>query len=469
MKKQTIKNLTLIRLLQTFLLSIIIIMIIMFLGYRHFFSQTVEDKALEISRIVKAGLTSHMKAGIMDKRGYFLDEIRHIDNINSIEILRGESVTKQFGKSSLSEKMYSPYIKQVEKTKQAFFNWNYPEGNVIAVIPYIANSKEKLNCLNCHDTTEGTVLGAIELDMDISSYQTLIANYSYIFIALLIFLALVIIFNMFNFMENYIAKPLSSIINDGANAYKFHNNINTDNYAISELETLAENFNDFNHEVISKEEELQQRNKDLEELNQEIELTLRDTMQAMGEIEEVRSSDTKNHTKRVSILSAKIAEAYGLSEDEVKLIKLTSPLHDIGKVGISDAILLKPEKLTHDEYEEMKKHAELGYRALKHSKRLVLRTAATIAHSHHERYDGKGYPQGLKEEEIPLLARIVAIVDVLDALLCERIYKDAWTSQKVKDFIKDEKGKHFDPILADIVLENFDEYAQIIKELTPKT
>ena len=170
--------------------------------------------------------------------------------------------------------------------------------------------------------------------------------------------------------------------------------------------------------------------------------------------------------RSVSKLSALIAAEYGLSEDDVKLIELASPLHDIGKVGISDDILQKPGKLTENEFEIMKGHAELGYRVLKHSKRKILRTAASIAYSHHEKHNGKGYPKGLKGNEIPIFARIVAIVDVIDALLCKRIYKDAWSEEEVRALILKERGEHFEEKLADIVLDNFDAYVKLIKDLS---
>jgi len=173
----------------------------------------------------------------------------------------------------------------------------------------------------------------------------------------------------------------------------------------------------------------------------------------------------KNHTRRVATLSATIARDYGMSDNDVKLIELTSPLHDIGKIGISDAILHKPGKLTPQEYEIMKTHSVIGYNILNHSKRLALKTAAKIAYGHHEKYDGSGYPQGLKGEDIPIFARIVAIVDVLDALLCARVYKDAWSADEVLAFVIKEKGKHFDPKLVEIVEKNFERYSNLIKSL----
>jgi response regulator RpfG family c-di-GMP phosphodiesterase len=143
-----------------------------------------------------------------------------------------------------------------------------------------------------------------------------------------------------------------------------------------------------------------------------------------------------------------------------------SALHDIGKVGIEDDILNKPGKLTAEEFKQMQEHANLGYEVLKNSQRKPLQVAASIAYEHHEKWDGAGYPQGLKGEAISIYGRIVAIVDVLDALLSKRIYKEAWAPQKVKELLLDERGRHFDPKIVDIVVADFDDYVQIVQDLT---
>ncbi len=466
MQKKSLKSITLTRLVQVFLLAIITIIIVMFLAYKEFFKYTVESKALEISTVVKAGLTSHMKAGVMQKRDYFLREIKNIKNINSIHIVRSPLLEKQFGISSFEiDKNFKP-LKNLVTLDKAYFEWNTKEGIVDAIIPYKASSQGELNCLECHNVKDGDTLGALEIEMDITSYQALITEYSYLFVGMLLFFALLIMLNLFNFIEKYISKPLRNIVRDGEEAYNKNIEIDTKNYKLKELECLAKNLNNFNKDVLLKERELQLKNRELKELNIEIESTLKETMMAMGQVEEIRSSDTKNHTKRVAILSALIAKEYGLSSEEVALIELTAPLHDIGKVGISDDILLKPAKLTEDEYERMKDHAILGYNVLKHSGREVLKSAAQIAHYHHEKWDGSGYPEGLKGEEIPLFARIVAIVDVLDALLCKRIYKDAWSTRDVYEHMQNQRGEHFDPRLVEIVLENFESYVKIVEDMS---
>jgi response regulator RpfG family c-di-GMP phosphodiesterase len=465
MNRKSIKNITLTRLVQIFVFASIVISIVMLLAYKQFFKYTVESKALEISTVVKAGLTSHMKAHIMDKREYFLHEIKNMNNVKSLYIIRGKPVIKQFGESHLkSEKSYKE-VKGISSLQENIFIWNENSNSVRAIIPYKASATGELNCLACHHVQDGETLGALDISLDIEELQNLTSEYGYLLIFLLLLFALVIIALIYNFLEKYLTKPLIKIANEADKAYKDRSSIKIDNYEVVELYSLAHNLNDLNKDVVEKEKELESKNVELEHLNNEIELTLRETMIAIGEVEEVRSNDVKNHTRRVALLSATIAKDYGLSQEAIKLIELTSPLHDIGKIGISDAILLKPDKLTAQEFEIMKTHSELGYNILNHSKRLALKTAAEIAYGHHEKYDGTGYPQGIKGEKIPIFARIVAIVDVLDALLCSRIYKDAWKTEDVLAYVIKEKGKHFDPKLVDIVEQNFEKYSELIDSL----
>ena len=196
-------------------------------------------------------------------------------------------------------------------------------------------------------------------------------------------------------------------------------------------------------------------------LNTEIEKTQVEVINLMGAIGETRSRETGNHVKRVAAYSRLLAQKYGLSEDEVQLLFFASPMHDIGKVGIPDNILNKPGKLTKDEFEIMKTHARLGYEMLAYSKRPILKAAAIIAHEHHEKYDGSGYPRGLKGEEIHIYGRITAVADVFDALGSERVYKKAWPLDKIIALFKAERGKHFDPALVDILLNDLDDFLVI--------
>ena len=158
-----------------------------------------------------------------------------------------------------------------------------------------------------------------------------------------------------------------------------------------------------------------------------------------------RDPETGAHIIRMANYSRVIAAQLGLSEEDQQLIFEAAPMHDIGKVGIPDHILLKPGKLTVDEFSIMKRHATLGYEILAGSQSEMLQAGAQIALAHHEKYDGSGYPQGLIGEDIPLFARIVAVADVFDALTSERPYKSAWTIDKALAFLYEGSGKHFDP------------------------
>ena len=203
-------------------------------------------------------------------------------------------------------------------------------------------------------------------------------------------------------------------------------------------------------------------------LSKEVEDTQKEIIFTLGEIAEARSNEVGNHVKRVAEYCKILALGYGLSEEEAELIRVASPMHDIGKIAIPDSILNKPDKLTVEEFEIIKTHTSKGFDMLKNSNRKIMKTAEIIALQHHERYDGTGYPFGLKGEEISLFGRISAIADVFDALCHERVYKKAWPIEDVVKYIRDQKGKHFDPVFVDIFFENLDKMLEI-KEKLPST
>ncbi len=162
---------------------------------------------------------------------------------------------------------------------------------------------------------------------------------------------------------------------------------------------------------------------------------------------EYRDDESGQHTKRVGLLSAMLSQALGQPSGEVELMLVAAPLHDVGKVGVPDRILSKTGKLTEAEFNVMKSHTVIGAEILGGSRLAVLQMASQIALSHHERWDGTGYPQGLRGELIPLPGRITAIADVFDALMHSRPYKDAWSLEKAVDIFDKESGRHFDPAL----------------------
>jgi putative two-component system response regulator len=187
----------------------------------------------------------------------------------------------------------------------------------------------------------------------------------------------------------------------------------------------------------------------------------RETLLCLGRAAEHRDPETHEHIMRMSNYSAAIGKHLGLSADECELLLLSSPLHDIGKIGTPDHILLKPGRLTPEEFEIMKLHTVIGGKILENSASPILQSGAMIAMSHHEKFDGSGYPYGRKGKEIPLYGRIVAVADVFDALTSERPYKKAWDLDRATGLIRESRGGHFDPDCVDAFFEIFDEIIEI--------
>ena len=187
----------------------------------------------------------------------------------------------------------------------------------------------------------------------------------------------------------------------------------------------------------------------------------REIIYRIGEIVETRSKESGLHVKRVALYCEQFARLLGLPEEKTELLKRASPLHDIGKIGIPDAVLHKPGKLDADEWAIMKTHSQIGYDMLCGSDIELFQVAAQIALNHHEKWDGSGYPQGLSGTAIPLEGRITALVDVFDALGSDRCYKRAWPLDKILALIQEEKGRHFDPELVELMLANLDGFLAI--------
>lgn len=182
-------------------------------------------------------------------------------------------------------------------------------------------------------------------------------------------------------------------------------------------------------------------------------------------IAELKSKETGQHLLRVSEFCYLLSKYSGHSEVECEKIKMAAVLHDIGKVGIPDEILNKPDKLNATEWEKMREHSELGYTMLRDSEFESMRLASIMALEHHERWDGAGYPHGKAGEEISFVGRICAIADVFDSLLDKRVYKEPWDEQRVKEYFQTMKGIQFDPLLSDILLENYAMFTYTWKSL----
>ncbi len=199
----------------------------------------------------------------------------------------------------------------------------------------------------------------------------------------------------------------------------------------------------------------------LRELQQATQEAHLDTVRRLAIAAEYRDEDTARHIERMSRFSALLAEKYGLAPEEVETVRHAAPMHDVGKIGIPDAILLKPAKLDKDEWETMKSHTTIGGRILDESDSELLQAGRVIALSHHEKWDGSGYPNGLSGEDIPLYGRICAVADVFDALTTVRPYKEAFSVEKTLDIMKEGRGSHFEPKVFDLFMENMDAVLEI--------
>jgi putative two-component system response regulator len=202
------------------------------------------------------------------------------------------------------------------------------------------------------------------------------------------------------------------------------------------------------------------------ERTDELRKTRLQVVQRLGMAAEYRDEETGSHILRMSHMSALLARGIGWSEDDCELMLNASPMHDIGKIGIPDAILLKPGKFEAHEWEIMKTHASIGGKLLEGDESDLMRMAQQIAISHHEKWDGSGYPNGLAGEAIPQAGRIAALADVFDALTSVRPYKKAWTVEAAVDLIRENRSTHFDPKLVDVFLQGLPEIMKIRERFT---
>ncbi len=207
-------------------------------------------------------------------------------------------------------------------------------------------------------------------------------------------------------------------------------------------------------------EELEQK---VQERTQELEDTRLDVVRRLGRAAEYKDNETGMHVVRMSKIAELLGKAMGMSKEDSKLLLHASPMHDIGKIGIADAVLLKPGKLDEDEWEVMKTHTLIGAEILGDHPSPLMHMARQVALSHHEKWDGSGYPKGLVGEDIPLVGRVTAVADVFDALTSERPYKKGWPIGEAVQYIKDQAGSHFDPDVVEQFCEHIDEIIDIRK------
>ena len=190
---------------------------------------------------------------------------------------------------------------------------------------------------------------------------------------------------------------------------------------------------------------------------EELRVSRRETVERLAKAIDLHDASTGAHVERMAVISAFLAARLGLDPEVVELMRLAAPMHDVGKIGVVPEILRKPGALTDEERTAMERHTEIGYETLVDSESELLRMGATIALTHHERYDGGGYPRGLAEDEIPIEGRITAVADVFDALLSDRCYRPAFPEAAAVAKIEADNGTHFDPWVADVLLENIEE------------
>lgn len=259
----------------------------------------------------------------------------------------------------------------------------------------------------------------------------------------------------------YIIKPFESneVLIDVANALRrrrleMENRLHRDNLEdVVRTRTMA----------------LQQALEWLERSERELRLSREETIQRLAIAAEYRDSATAQHIQRMSHYCEMLARRYGLTSERCDLIRTASPMHDIGKIGTPDHVLLKPGKFTQEEFNVIAQHAEIGYRILSGSDAEILKVAATIAWTHHERWDGSGYPRKLKGEAIPIEGRIAAIADAFDALTTQRVYKPAFELSHAVELMSKHRGEHFDPELLDVFFASIDDIKRIHEQYADRS
>jgi putative two-component system response regulator len=227
---------------------------------------------------------------------------------------------------------------------------------------------------------------------------------------------------------------------------------------------LTRERNRLRNEVDGRTRALHEATERLERLQEDLRIAREETILRLARAAEFRDDETAAHLQRMSHYCYLLGRKKHLDEYTCEMLRIASPMHDVGKIGIPDHILLKPGRLTPDEYTIMKQHAEIGYQILSGSESPLVKLAANIAHTHHEKWDGSGYPRGLERDAIPVEGRIAAVADVFDALTSERPYKKAWPLEDAVALLERGRGAHFDPELVDLFVASMDEVLEIKNE-----
>lgn len=463
MSKPSIRTITVKSMINLLLFAAVVLLAIVAVSFRLISHNVIQSKTLAVSQVISAGLTAHMKAEIMHKQRYFLEEIKSLHGVDDVSILSSAAVSDQYGPSNGHRGKADAVALEVFRSGKAVYVMNEFDitPHVRAVIPYIATKDGALNCLKCHNVPDGTVLGAVDIRLNLSEYRDLALGLMVGTAILGGLFVLLIIINTFGIIQKHVKRPLDELMNKAKDAYFTQTPLEPEVFASMEFEDIAHKFNMFNTAVLTNQTLIKEKNQELLAMNDEVEETLKQTIFTMGVVEEQRSRETSNHTKRVTEYCKLLASRLGLPDRDVELITAASPLHDIGKLGVPDSILTKPGKLTDDEFEIIKNHPGIGYAMLLHSSRDILKAAAIIAYQHHEKWDGTGYPRGLRGTDIHIFGRIAALADVYDALSSDRIYRRTWPDADVVSWISQQKGRHFDPDLVDIFMDNLADFSAI--------
>lgn len=453
--KDSIKALLFKRLVVAALIIFVLITSLVAYNCKELFLSGMLDKGQSIAKIVEVGLNTHINPNSHEAQHRYIEILKN-SNIANINIIHSPEITFQFPSVSHERPFNDPIIANVFKTKEASFTLTSlaKQDNMLRVtFPYIADYKKGIDCLSCHHVPEGTVLGVIDFYIDMTSYKNLTLNYLYLTLGIFSLSMLAIFFLLSRFMDQYVIDPLKDLLIETKNAYETHTSINNDDFDSSEFQDVAQKMDLFKNEILKEQEQLQEKKTQCEALIEEIQSTQNALITTMATIAEAQSKETAYHVRRVAQYAYLLGKAYGLSDQECEIIKSVTPMYDIGKIGIPNTILQKPEKLSEDEFATVKEHAKLGYEIFQNSSpHILLQAAAAVAYEHHERWDGKGYPRGLKGEEIHIYARIVAIASVFDTLITKRVHKEAWPLEDVLALLKEEKSRQFDPVLVDVFL-----------------
>ncbi len=242
--------------------------------------------------------------------------------------------------------------------------------------------------------------------------------------------------------------------------------INDPNLLLHKVKLLEEKANLIQQNRLYREhlEQLvEQKTRAIKRLNIQLIETQKELAVKLGDVIETRSQETGNHVRRVAYISRLLALSYGLSAEDAEKLRMASPLHDVGKIGIPDAVLNKAGRLTPEEFDLIKTHTTIGSQMLSNSEQPIIQAGAIIAAQHHERWDGTGYPKGLRGEDIHIFGRITCLADIYDALRQKRHYKEAWSREQTLEYINENCGKIFDPRLVDLLISMRDDIELILQ------